>query len=99
MLNSKQRAQLRSLANSLPATLHVGKEGVTEGVVRQLEELLESHELVKGKVLESALSSPRTVAEALCEETKAEPVQCIGTKFILYRQAREPDKRRIVLVK
>lgn len=99
MLNSKQRAQLRGLANTLPVTLHVGKEGVTEGVVRQLEELLESHELVKGKVLESALATPGTVAEALCEETKADPVQCIGTKFVLYRQAREPDKRKIALVK
>lgn len=99
MLNSKQRAQLRGLANTLPDTLHIGKDGVTDGVIRQLEELLESHELVKGKVLESAMASPREVSEALCEETKAEPVQCIGTKFVLYRQAREPDKRKIVLVK
>lgn len=99
MLNSKQRAQLRGLANPLPVTLHIGKEGVTDGVVRQLEELLESHELVKGKVLESALATPGAVSAALCEETKAEPVQCIGTRFVLYRQAREPDKRKIALVK
>ncbi len=99
MLNSKQRAQLRGLANTLPDTLHIGKDGVTEGVLRQLEELLESHELVKGKVLESAMTSPRAAAEALCEETHAEAVQCIGTKFVLYRQAREPDKRKIALVK
>ena len=99
MLNSKQRAQLRGLANTLPVTLHIGKDGVTEGVVRQLEELLESHELVKGKVLESAMATPAAVSEALCGETHADPVQCIGTKFVLYRQAREPDKRRIVLLK
>lgn len=99
MLNSKQRAQLRGLANTLPDTLHIGKDGVTDGVIRQLEELLESHELVKGKVLESAMATPREVSEALCETTKAEAVQCIGTKFVLYRQAREPDKRKIVLVK
>jgi RNA-binding protein len=99
MLNSKQRAQLRGMANTLPDTLHIGKDGVTEGVLRQLEELLESHELVKGKVLESAMASPRSVAEALCGETHAEAVQCIGTKFVLYRQAREPDKRKIALVK
>lgn len=99
MLNSKQRAQLRGLANTLPDTLHIGKDGVTDGVIRQLEELLENHELVKGKVLESAMETSREVSEALCEETKAEPVQCIGAKFVLYRQAREPDKRKIVLVK
>ena len=54
---------------------------------------------VKGKVLESAMLTPRTVSEALCEAAGAEPVQCIGSKFILYRQARDKDKRKIVLVK
>lgn len=99
MLNSKQRAQLRKLANTLPVTLHIGKDGVTEGVVRQLDELLESHELIKGKVLESAMVPSKTVAEALCEESGADAVQCIGTKFVLYRQASDPDKRKIVLEK
>ena len=47
----------------------------------------------------SAMLTPRTVSEALCEAAGAEPVQCIGSKFILYRQARDKDKRKIVLVK
>ena len=98
-MTSKTRAKLRSLATAEQPIFQVGKDGVTEGVLRQLEELLESHELVKGKVLESAMASPRSVAEALCGETHAEAVQCIGTKFVLYRQAREPDKRKIALVK
>ena len=55
MLNTKQRAQLRALANPLAVTLIIGKEGVTEAVERELDALLESHELVKGKVLESAM--------------------------------------------
>ena len=67
MLNTKQRAQLRALANPLAVTLIIGKEGVTEAVERELDALLESHELVKGKVLESAMLTPRTVSEALCE--------------------------------
>lgn len=99
MLNSKQRAQLRKLANPLLVTLHIGKDGVTEGVVAQLNELLECHELVKGKVLESAFATPRTVSDALCEETGADAVQCIGTKFVLYRESSDPDKRKIVLEK
>lgn len=99
MLTSKQRAGLRKLANTLPVTLHIGKDGVTEGVVSQLEVLLENHELVKGKVLENAMVTPRTVAEALCEETGADSVQVIGTKFVLYRQSSDPDKRKIVLEK
>nr|WP_297174696.1 YhbY family RNA-binding protein [uncultured Agathobaculum sp.] len=99
MLTTKQRAQLRALANPLPDTLIIGKEGVTAAVERQLDQLLEAHELVKGKVLESAMLTPRTAAEALCEATGADAVQCIGFKFVLYRQAREPDKRKIALVK
>lgn len=99
MLTSKQRAGLRKLANPLPVTLHIGKEGVTGSVIEQLNVLLESHELVKGKVLESAMVTPATVAAALCEETGADGVQIIGTKFVLYRAASDPDKRRIVLEK
>lgn len=99
MLTTKQRAQLRALANTLPDTLIIGKEGVTDAVERQLDQLLEAHELVKGKVLESALLTPRTVSEALCEASRAEPVQCIGSKFVLYRRASDKDKRKIVLAK
>ena len=98
MLNTKQRAQLRAMANPLAVTLIIGKEGVTDAVERELDALLESHELVKGKVLESAMLTPRTVSEALCEATGA-AVQCIGSKFVLYRQSSDEDKRKIVLVK
>ena len=72
---------------------------MTDGVISQLEVLLENHELVKGKVLESAMLTPRTVSEALCEATGADAVQCIGSKFVLYRQSSDEDKRKIVLVK
>ncbi len=99
MLTSKQRAYLRKLSNPLAVTLHIGKDGVTDGVISQLEVLLENHELVKGKVLENAMLTPKTVSEALCEATEADGVQCIGTKFVLYRQSSDPDKRKIVLEK
>ena len=98
-LTGKQRARLRSMANTLPVVLYIGKEGVTEAVERELDALLESHELVKGKVLESAMLTPRTVSEALCEATGADAVQCIGSKFVVYRQSSDEDKRKIVLVK
>ena len=99
MLNTKQRAQLRAMANPLAVTLIIGKEGVTDAVERELDALLEYHELVKGKVIESAMLTPRTVSEALCEATGADAVQCIGSKFVLYRQSSDEDKRKIVLVK
>jgi len=97
MLTAKQRAQLRGMANTLPDTLQIGKDGITEAVGRQLDQLLEAHELVKGKVLENALLTATAAADALCEVTQAEPVQCIGRKFILYRPAREKGKRKILL--
>lgn len=99
MLTSKQRAELRKLANPLAVKLHIGKDGVTDGVLEQLNVLLENHELVKGKVLESAMVTPKTVAEVLSEETGADSVQVIGTKFVLYRQSSDKDKRKIVLEK
>ena len=85
MLTSKQRAELRSQANSLDTTLMVGKDGVTEAVIAEAENLLTARELIKGKVLESALMSAREVSDAICEATGADGVSCVGSKFVLYR--------------
>lgn len=85
MLTSKERAQLRAQATALDTTLMVGKAGVTEAVVTEAENLLTARELVKGKVLEGALLSPREVSDAICEATGAEGVSIIGTKFVIYR--------------
>ncbi len=85
MLTSKDRAEMRAQANSIDTTLIVGKSGVTEAVIAEAENLLTARELVKGKVLEGALLSPREVSDAICEETGAEGVAVIGTKFVIYR--------------
>ncbi len=67
MLTSKQRAEFRAQANSLETTLMVGKDGVTEAAVAEADKLLTARELVKGKVLETALMSAREVSDAICE--------------------------------
>lgn len=85
MLTSKQRAELRAKATSLDTTLMVGKGGVTGAVIAEAENQLTARELVKGKVLEGALMSPREVSDAICEATGADGVAVIGTKFVLYR--------------
>ena len=72
MLTSKQRAELRSQANGLETTLIVGKEGVTDMVIREAENLLSNRELVKGKVLETSLLSAREACDAICEAIGAE---------------------------
>ncbi len=85
MLTSKQRAELRAQANPMETTLMVGKEGVTEAVAAEADRLLTARELVKGKVLETALMSAREVCDAICEATGAEGISCVGSKFVIYR--------------
>ncbi len=85
MLTSKQRVELRAQANGLDTILMVGKGGVTENVIQEADKCLNARELVKGKVLETALMSAREACDAICEATGADGVQCLGTKFVIYR--------------
>ena len=85
MLTSKQRAELRAHANGLETTLMVGKDGVTEAVAAEADRLLTARELVKGRVLESALMSAREGSDAICEATGAEGIACVGSKFVIWR--------------
>ncbi|MBQ3000115.1 MAG: YhbY family RNA-binding protein [Oscillospiraceae bacterium] len=94
MLTSKERAELRSQANTLDTTLMVGKGGVTDAVIAEAENQLESRELVKGKVLEGAMMTPREVCDEICEATGAEGVGVIGTKFIIYRFSEKVQAQR-----
>lgn len=99
-LTSKQRAQLRGLANGIDTIIHIGKDGVGENLIAQANDALEARELIKGKVLENSMLSTREGAEELAKATRAEVVQVIGTKFVLYRQSHNKDKKdKIVLVK
>ena len=94
MLTSKERAELRAQATTLDTTLMVGKSGVTEAVIAEAENLLTARELVKGKVLEGALMSPREVSDEICEATGAEGVAVIGTKFVIYRFSEKCQEER-----
>ena len=94
MLTSKQRSELRAKANELETTLMVGKEGVTENVIAEADRLLTARELIKGKVLESALMSAREVSDAICEATGADGVSCVGNKFVIYRFSEKCQEAR-----
>ena len=100
-LTSKQRAQLRGLANGIDTILQVGKDGLGENLIRQADDALEARELVKGRVLDDNLEyDARTAAEALAKATRSEVVQVIGSKFVLYRESHsKPKDKRIQLVK
>ena len=85
MLTSKERAELRAQANGIDTTLIVGKGGVGETLIADVEKQLDARELIKGKVLEGALMSPREASDAICEATGAEGISVVGSKFVIYR--------------
>lgn len=86
MLTSKQRAYLRSLANSAETILQVGKEGISENLIKQVDDALTARELIKGKVLETAPGFAGKIAAQLAEATGSEVVQVIGMRFVLFRR-------------
>ena len=100
-LTSKQRAQLRGLANTIDTILQVGKDGIGENLVKQADDALEARELIKGRVLDNNMEyGARSAAAALASATRSEVVQVIGTKFVLYRESHsKPREKRIQLVK
>ena len=97
MLNSRQRAQLRGLANNIETILQVGKSGVTENTVKQVSDALEARELIKLRTLETCPTSSRETADELAEKTEADVVQVIGSRFVLYKESK--DNKQIKLVK
>ncbi len=86
MLKGKQRAYLRSIANTLKPTTQIGKEGVTESFLEQLEDMLRTREIVKITILETAGLETKETANAVCEALRAEFVQAIGSKFTVYKR-------------
>ena len=88
-LTSKQRAQLRSMCNTMSVVLYVGKDGITDGTIKEVEDLLEARELIKCTVQRGAPVSAREACQEICERVGAAPVQCIGNKFSIYRESSE----------
>ena len=99
MITTKQRAYLRSLANSIEPTTQIGKFGIGDTVIDTVSKALEAHELVKLTILETCPESPKEEMVSLCEALGAEPVQVIGRKLVVYRQSSKAENRKIVLPK
>ena len=91
-MNGKQRARLRAMANGLETILFIGKEGIGENTLREAEDALEARELIKGCVQQGCPLEAKEALAELCEKTKAEPVQQIGRRFVLYRPSRQHPK-------
>lgn len=97
MLTSKQRSQLKGLAATADTIIQVGKGGINDNLITQVRDALKARELVKGKVLENSLLTAREVCDTLAQACKAEQVQVIGSKFVLYK--RNETNPKIELVK
>lgn len=89
MLTGKQRSFLKGLANKLKPLAQLGKEGISESFLAQMNDLLEHHELVKVNVLDNSLEDATAAANDVAKALDAEFVQAIGNKFTIYRQSRE----------
>ena len=97
MLNSRQRAQLRGLANTMEAIFQVGKGGINDQLIKQVGEALEARELIKMRVLENSPVTAKQAAETIAASVGADVVQVIGYRFVLYKESNE--HKTIVLVK
>ena len=88
-MTGKERARLKSLAATEDTIVHVGKSGITPAVIASVDAALAARELVKGRVLESSMLTAREACQQLGEACAAEPIQTIGTKFVLYRKKKD----------
>ena len=98
-LTSKQRAQLRGIANTIDTIVIIGKDGITDNLVKQANDALEAREIIKCKVLENSMLTAREACDQLSRLTRSEQVQVIGTKFVLYRQHYDKSRRKIELIR
>ena len=89
MLTGKQRAALRSMANTLQPIFQIGKGNLNDNLIKSIGEALEARELVKITILETAEILPREAMDTIVQATGAEPVQCIGRKLVLYRESKD----------
>ena len=96
-MTSKQRSYLKGIAMTTEPIFQIGKASLTPEITAAIDEALEARELIKISVLKNCLDDGDSMAEILAERTRAEVVQVIGKKIVLYRQAKDEKKRKIVL--
>ena len=92
MLNSKQRAFLRSMSQQLDTIFQIGKGGISDEMCLQISNALEARELIKVRVLENSGYTARDAAEIVAEKTGSDAVSCVGTRFVLYRESENKKK-------
>lgn len=97
MITGKQRSELKRLGQEIKPTVMIGKDEVTSAVINAIDKYLDAHELVKVQIQDGAMLGPKETANMIADELGADFVQAIGKRFVLYRQASDPDRRKILL--
>lgn len=99
MLNSKQRAFLKNLGSKIQPIFQIGKNEISDNMIKQISDALTAHELVKISVLENSQYTSREAADIVAEMTGADVVLVVGNRFILYRETQDKKRRekRIIL--
>ena len=97
MITGKQRSELKKIAQDIKPAAMIGKDGLTPAVITAIDDHLAAHELVKVQLQDGAVLDPKETANAVADELGADFVQAIGRRFILYRQAADPARRKIIL--
>lgn len=92
MITGKQRSYLKGLAHNLSPIFQLGKAGMSDNFIRQVDEALEKRELIKINILQNCMLDPKETAAFLAEELGAEFVQSIGSKFVIYRESKDNKK-------
>ncbi len=96
MLNSKQRAYLKSIAVHTDTIFQIGKGGINENMIEQISNALEARELIKLRVLDNSGYTSREAADEIAKEVDADVVQVVGTRFVLYRESKKHKKIELV---
>ena len=91
-MTAKQRAALRAMANTIKPVLQIGKDGISDHLIKQAWDALEARELIKVTLLKTAPYTAREACDLMCEKVHADPVQVIGQRFVIYRKARKDSK-------
>lgn len=92
MLTGKQKRFLRSRAMTMDALYQIGKEGLSENFIRQIDDALEARELIKIKILKNSAEVAADVGDTLAAELHAEVAQIIGHSVVLYRRSEKKPK-------
>ncbi|WP_427338999.1 ribosome assembly RNA-binding protein YhbY [Caloranaerobacter sp. DY30410] len=92
MLTGRQRSYLKSIANGLDPIIQIGKNGISENLIKQIDDALEAREIIKVKILNNSLLETKETANKIARLTNSEFVQSIGNKFVLYRESKDNKK-------